>query len=131
MTNESNRLTLVKQWYDKYNNLLAADKQPDSVQVELRRSKTPLAANTPVDDNNTELVDKIKLTKADNWTYNYEIPDAYAAYYYYVKEVQSGASYKVSYTASADAKGGQMTKLHFPAGVPGLSPRPPSAKFTH
>ena len=100
LTNESNRLTLVKQWYDKYNNLLAADKQPDSVQVELRRSKTPLAANTPVDDNNTELVDKIKLTKADNWTYNYEIPDAYAAYYYYVKEVQSGASYKVSYTGN-------------------------------
>lgn len=100
LTNESNRLTLVKQWYDKYNNLLAADKQPDSVQVELRRSKTPLAANTPVDDNNTELVDKIKLTKADNWTYNYAIPDAYAAYYYYVKEVQSGASYKVSYTGN-------------------------------
>lgn len=100
LTNESNRLTLVKQWYDKYNNLLAADKQPDSVQVELRRSKTPLAANTPVDDNNTELVNKIKLTKADNWTYNYEIPDAYAAYYYYVKEVQSGASYKVSYTGN-------------------------------
>lgn len=99
LTNESNRLTLVKQWYDKYNNLLAADKQPDSVQVELRRSKTPLAANTPVDDNNTELVDKIKLTKADNWTYNYAIPDAYAAYYY-VKEVQSGASYKVSYTGN-------------------------------
>ena len=27
-------------------------------------------------------------------------------------------------------EGRQMTKLHFPAGRPGLSPRPPSAKFT-
>lgn len=100
LTNESNRLTLVKQWYDKDNNLLAADKQPVSVQVELRRSATKLAANTPVDDNNTELVEEITLTKADKWTYNYEIPDAYADYYYYVKEVQSGASYKVSYTGN-------------------------------
>lgn len=100
LTNESNRLTLVKQWYDKYNNLLAADKQPDSVQVELRRSKTPLAANTPVDDNNTELVESIRLTKIGNWTYDYEIPDGFADYYYYVKEVQSGASYKVSYTGN-------------------------------
>ncbi len=100
LTNESNRLTLVKQWYDKDNNLLAADKQPDSVDVELRRSKTPLAANTPVDNTNTELVETIKLTKADNWTYDYPIPDGYADYYYYVKEVQSGASYKVSYTGN-------------------------------
>lgn len=100
LTNESNRLTLVKQWYDKDNNLLAADKQPVSVQVELRRSATKLAANTPVDDNNTELVEEITLTKADKWTYNYEIPDAYADYYYYVKEVQSGKNYKVSYTGN-------------------------------
>lgn len=100
LTNESNRLTLVKQWYDKDNNLLAADKQPESVQVELRRSENKLAANTPVDDHNTELVEKIELTKADNWTYNYEIPDGFADYYYYVKEVQSGASYKVSYTGN-------------------------------
>ena len=100
MTNESNRLTLVKQWYDKYNNVLPTDKQPDSIDVELRRSKTPLAANTPVDDNNTEFVDNIKLTKAEKWTYSYAIPDGYADYYYYVKEVQSGASYKVSYTGN-------------------------------
>ena len=100
LTNESNRLTLVKQWYDKDNNLLAADKQPDSVQVELRRSENPLAANTQVDDTNTEFVERIELKKADNWTYDYEIPDGYADYYYYVKEVQSGASYKVSYTGN-------------------------------
>ena len=100
LTNESNRLTLVKQWYDKDNNLLPADKQPNSVDVELRRSENKLAANTPVDNTNTELVEEITLTKADKWTYNYEIPDAYANYYYYVKEVQSGASYKVSYTGN-------------------------------
>ena len=100
LTNESSRLTLIKQWYDKDNNVLPTDKQPDSVQVELRRSANKLAANTPVDDTNTELVDNITLTKADNWTYDYDIPAEYADYYYYVKEVQSGASYKVSYTGN-------------------------------
>lgn len=100
LTNESNRLTLVKQWYDKDNNLLPADKQPNSVDVELRRSENKLAANTPVDDTNTEFVESIRLTKVGNWTYDYEIPDGFADYYYYVKEVQSGASYKVSYTGN-------------------------------
>ena len=100
MTNDSNRLTLVKQWYDKDNNLLAAEKQPDSIQLELWRSATKLDPNTQVDTTNAEKVQDITLTKADNWTYDYPIPDGYANYYYYVKEVQSGANYKVSYTGN-------------------------------
>lgn len=100
LTNESNRLTLVKQWYDKYNNLLAADKQPDSIQLDLWRSGTKLDPNTQVDTTNAVKVQDITLTKADNWTYDYAIPDGFADYYYYVKEVQSGASYKVSYTGN-------------------------------
>lgn len=100
LTNDSNRLTLVKQWYDKDNNLLAAEKQPDSIQLELWRSATKLDPNTQVDTTNAEKVQDITLTKADNWTYDYAIPDGFASYYYYVKEVQSGANYKVSYTGN-------------------------------
>lgn len=100
LTNESNRLTLVKQWYDKDNNLLAADKLPPSIQVELWRSATKLDLNTQVDATNATKVQDITLKKAENWTYSYAIPDDYANYYYYVKEVQSGASYKVSYTGN-------------------------------
>ena len=100
LTNDSNRLTLVKQWYDKDNNLLAAEKQPDSIQLELWRSATKLDPNTQVDTTNAVKVQDITLTKADNWTYDYAIPDGFASYYYYVKEVQSGANYKVSYTGN-------------------------------
>lgn len=100
LTNDSNRLTLVKQWYDKDNNLLAAEKQPDSIQLELWRSATKLDPNTQVDTTNAEKVQDITLTKAENWTFDYPIPDGYANYYYYVKEVQSGANYKVSYTGN-------------------------------
>lgn len=100
LTNESNRLTLVKQWYDKDNNLLAADKLPPSIQVELWRSATKLDPNTQVDATNATKVQDITLEKAANWTYSYAIPDDYANWYYYVKEVQSGTSYKVSYTGN-------------------------------
>ena len=100
LTNDSNRLTLVKQWYDKDNNLLAAEKQQDSIQLELWRSATKLDPNTQVDTTNAVKVQDITLTKADNWTYDYAIPDGFASYYYYVKEVQSGANYKVSYTGN-------------------------------
>lgn len=93
MTNESNRLTFVKQWIDKDGKAIPKDASslPDNIQLELWCTLTK--GDTP----NAKMVDTITLSKTDSWTYNYAIPETYKDCYFYVKEVATNKNYTVSY----------------------------------
>ena len=93
MTNESNRLTFVKQWIDKDRNPIAADADSLPKEIQLELWCTP----TKGDTDNAKMVDTITLSKTGSWTYNYAIPEAYKDCYFYVKEANTNKNYTVSY----------------------------------
>lgn len=108
MTNESNRLTFVKQWIDKDGKAIAADASslPDNIQLELWCTSTK--GDTP----NAKMVDTITLSKTDSWTYNYAIPEAYKDRYFYVKEVATNKNYTVSYIGNDGVQHGTITIIN-------------------
>lgn len=108
MTNESNRLTFVKQWIDKDGKAIAADASslPDNIQLELWC--TPTKGDTP----NAKMVDTITLSKTDSWTYNYAIPETYKDCYFYVKEVATNKNYTVSYIGNDGVQHGTITIIN-------------------
>ena len=108
MTNESNRLTFVKQWIDKDGKAIAADASslPDNIQLELWC--TPTKGDTP----NAKMVGTITLSKTDSWTYNYAIPEAYKDRYFYVKEVATNKNYTVSYIGNDGVQHGTITIIN-------------------
>ena len=108
MTNESSRLTFVKQWFDKDGKAIAADADslPPSIQLELWCSETQ------GDTVNAVKAADITLSKTDRWTYNYAIPEAYKDWYFYVKEVATNNNYKVSYTGNDGVQHGTITIIN-------------------
>lgn len=108
MTNESNRLTFVKQWIDKDGKAIPKDASslPDNIQLELWC--TPTKGDTP----NAKMVDTITLSKTDSWTYNYAIPEAYKDCYFYVKEVATNKNYTVSYIGNDGVQHGTITIIN-------------------
>ena len=112
MTNESNRLTFVKQWIDKDGKAIPKDASslPDNIQLELWC--TPTKGDTP----NAKMVDTITLSKTDSWTYNYAIPEAYKDRYFYVKEVATNKNYTVSYIGNDGVQHGTITIINTDTG---------------
>lgn len=108
MTNESNRLTFVKQWIDKDGKAIAADASslPDNIQLEL------WCTPTKGDPTNAEKADTITLEKAKSWTYNYPIPEAHKNWYFYVKEVATNKNYTVSYIGNDGVQHGTITIIN-------------------
>lgn len=108
VTNESNRLTFVKQWIDKDGKAIAADASslPDNIQLELWC--TPTKGDTP----NAKMVGTITLSKTDSWTYNYAIPEAHKDWYFYVKEVATSKNYTVSYIGNDGVQHGTITIIN-------------------
>lgn len=108
VTNESNRLTFVKQWIDKDGKAIPKDASslPDNIQLELWC--TPTKGDTP----NAKMVDTITLSKTDSWTYNYAIPEAYKDRYFYVKEVATNKNYTVSYIGNDGVQHGTITIIN-------------------
>lgn len=108
MTNESNRLTFVKQWIDKDGKAIPKDASslPDNIQLELWC--TPTKGDTP----NAKMVDTITLSKTDSWTYNYAIPETYKDCYFYVKEVATNKNYTVSYIGNDGVQHGTITIIN-------------------
>ncbi len=108
VTNESNRLTFVKQWIDKDGKAIPKDASslPDNIQLELWR--TPTKGDTP----NAKMVDTITLSKTDSWTYNYAIPETYKDCYFYVKEVATNKNYTVSYIGNDGVQHGTITIIN-------------------
>lgn len=108
VTNESNRLTFVKQWIDKDGKAIAADANslPPSIQLELWCSKTK------GDTTNAKKADDITLEKATGWTYDYTIPAEHTDWYYFVKEVKTGANYTVSYIGNDGVQHGTITIIN-------------------
>ena len=108
VTNESNRLTFVKQWIDKDGKAIPKDASslPDNIQLELWC--TPTKGDTP----NAKMVYTITLSKTDSWTYNYAIPEAYKDRYFYVKEVATNKNYTVSYIGNDGVQHGTITIIN-------------------
>ena len=108
MTNESNRLTFVKQWIDKDRNPIAADADslPDYINLEL------WCTPTQGDPTSAVKAEDIKLEKAKSWTYNYPIPEAYKDWYFYVKEVATSKNYTVSYIGNDGVQHGTITIIN-------------------
>ena len=108
VTNESNRLTFVKQWIDKDGKAIPKDASslPDNIQLELWC--TPTKGDTP----NAKMVDTITLSKTDSWTYNYAIPETYKDCYFYVKEVATNKNYTVSYIGNDGVQHGTITIIN-------------------
>lgn len=108
MTNESNRLTFVKQWIDKDGKAIAADADslPPSIQLELWCSKAQ------GDTTNAEKAADITLEKTGSWTYNYAIPESYKDRYFYVKEVHTNKNYTVSYIGNDGVQHGTITIIN-------------------
>lgn len=108
VTNESNRLTFVKQWIDKDGKAIPKDASslPDNIQLELWC--TPTKGDTP----NAKMVDTITLSKTDSWTYNCAIPEAYKDRYFYVKEVATNKNYTVSYIGNDGVQHGTITIIN-------------------
>lgn len=108
MTNESNRLTFVKQWIDKDGKAIAADASslPDNIQLEL------WCTPTKGDSTSAVKAEDIKLEKAKSWTYNYAIPEAYKDWYFYVKEVATSKNYTVSYIGNDGVQHGTITIIN-------------------
>ena len=108
MRNESNRLTLVKQWIDKDGKAIPkdADSLPPEIQLELWC--TPTQGDTA----NAKMVDTITLSKTDSWTYNYPIPETYKDCYFYVKEVATNKNYTVSYYGNDGVQHGTITLIN-------------------
>lgn len=108
VTNESNRLTFVKQWIDKDGKAIPKDASslPDNIQLELWC--TPTKGDTP----NAKMVDTITLSKTDSWTYNYAIPETYKDFYFYVKEVATNKNYTVSYIGNDGVQHGTITIIN-------------------
>lgn len=108
MTNESNRLTFVKQWIDKDGKAIPKDASslPDNIQLEL------WCTPTKGDTTNAEKADTITLEKAKSWTYNYAIPEAYKDRYFYVKEVATNKNYTVSYIGNDGVQHGTITIIN-------------------
>lgn len=115
VTNESNRLTFVKQWIDKDGKAIPKDASslPDNIQLELWC--TPTKGDTP----NAKMVDTITLSKTDSWTYNYAIPEAYKDRYFYVKEVATNKNYTVSYIGNDGVQHGTITIINTETDSPG------------
>ena len=115
MTNESNRLTFVKQWIDKDGKAIPKDASslPDNIQLELWC--TPIKGDTP----NAKMVDTITLSKTDSWTYNYAIPETYKDCYFYVKEVATNKNYTVSYIGNDGVQHGTITIINTETDSPG------------
>lgn len=108
VTNESNRLTFVKQWIDKDGKAIPKDASslPDNIQLELWC--TPTKGDTP----NAKMVGTITLSKTDSWTYNYAIPETYKDCYFYVKEVATNKNYTVSYIGNDGVQHGTITIIN-------------------
>ena len=108
MTNESNRLTFVKQWIDKDRNPIPKDASslPDNINLEL------WCTPTKGDTDNAKMVDTITLSKTDSWTYNYAIPETYKDCYFYVKEVATNKNYTVSYIGNDGVQHGTITLIN-------------------
>lgn len=108
MTNESNRLTFVKQWIDKDGKAIAADADslPPSIQLELWCSRAQ------GDTTNAEKAADITLEKTGSWTYNYAIPESYNGWYFYVKEVATNKNYTVSYIGNDGVQHGTITIIN-------------------
>lgn len=108
VTNESNRLTFVKQWIDKDRNPIAADADslPDYINLEL------WCTPTQGDPTSAVKAEDIKLEKAKSWTYNYPIPEAYKDWYFYVKEVATNKNYTVSYIGNDGVQHGTITIIN-------------------
>lgn len=115
VTNESNRLTFVKQWIDKDGKAIPKDASslPDNIQLELWC--TPTKGDTP----NAKMVDTITLSKTDSWTYNYAIPETYKDCYFYVKEVATNKNYTVSYIGNDGVQHGTITIINTETDSPG------------
>ena len=109
MRNESNRLTLVKQWIDKDGKAIPADASslPNEIQLELWR--TQIQGDTA---NAVKVADDIKLEKVNKWTFSYEIPEAYKDWYFYVKEVATNKNYTVSYIGNDGVQHGTITIIN-------------------
>ena len=103
VTNESNRLTFVKQWIDKDGKAIPKDASslPDSIQLEL------LCYQNPGDT--AQKAADITLEKVNDWTFSYEIPVQYTDWYFYVKEVATNNNYKVSYIGNDGVQHGTIT----------------------
>jgi fimbrial isopeptide formation D2 family protein/LPXTG-motif cell wall-anchored protein len=108
VTNESNRLTFVKQWIDKDGKAIAADASslPDYINLEL------WCTPTQGDPTSAVKAEDIKLEKAKSWTYNYPIPEAYKDWYFYVKEVATSKNYTVSYIGNDGVQHGTITIIN-------------------
>lgn len=108
VTNESNRLTFVKQWIDKDGKAIPKDASslPDNIQLEL------WCTPTKGDPTNAEKADTITLEKAKSWTYNYPIPEAHKNWYFYVKEVATNKNYTVSYIGNDGVQHGTITIIN-------------------
>lgn len=108
VTNESNRLTFVKQWIDKDRNPIAADADslPDYINLEL------WCTPTQGDPTSAVKAEDIKLEKAKSWTYNYAIPETYKDCYFYVKEVATNKNYTVSYIGNDGVQHGTITIIN-------------------
>ncbi len=115
VTNESNRLTFVKQWIDKDGKAIPKDASslPDNIQLELWC--TPTKGDTP----NAKMVGTITLSKTDSWTYNYAIPETYKDCYFYVKEVATNKNYTVSYIGNDGVQHGTITIINTETDSPG------------
>ena len=103
VTNESNRLTFVKQWIDKDGKAIPKDASslPDSIQLEL------LCYQNPGDT--AQKAADITLEKVNDWTFSYEIPVQYTGWYFYVKEVATNKNYTVSYIGNDGVQHGTIT----------------------
>lgn len=108
MTNESNRLTFVKQWIDKDGKAIAADASSLPKEIQLELWCTKIQGDT---DNAVKAAD-IKLEKAKSWTYNYAIPESYNGWYFYVKEVHTNKNYTVSYIGNDGVQHGTITIIN-------------------
>lgn len=115
VTNESNRLTFVKQWIDKDRNPIAADADslPDYINLEL------WCTPTQGDPTSAVKAEDIKLEKAKSWTYNYPIPESYNGWYFYVKEVHTNKNYTVSYIGNDGVQHGTITIINTETDSPG------------
>lgn len=108
VTNESNRLTFVKQWIDKDGKAIPKDASslPDNIQLEL------WCTPTKGDIARAEKADTITLEKTGSWTYNYAIPEAHKDWYFYVKEVATSKNYTVSYIGNDGVQHGTITIIN-------------------
>lgn len=108
VTNESNRLTFVKQWIDKDGKAIPKDASslPDYINLEL------WCTPTQGDPTSAVKAEDIKLEKAKSWTYNYPIPEAYKDCYFYVKEVATNKNYTVSYIGNDGVQHGTITIIN-------------------